>query len=74
MGDIRDIATMRAALEDAQPDVVIHMAAQALVRESYDDPVGTYTTNVMGTVNLLEAARTVSLDQGDRRRHQRQML
>jgi CDP-glucose 4,6-dehydratase len=57
LGDIRDIATMRGALEAAQPDVVIHMAAQALVRASYDDPVETYTTNILGTVNLLEAAR-----------------
>ena len=57
LGDIRDMATMRAALEAARPDIVIHMAAQALVRASYDDPVGTYTTNVLGTLNLLEAAR-----------------
>ena len=41
----------------AQPDIVIHMAAQPLVREGYSDPVGTYAVNVMGTVNLLEAVR-----------------
>ena len=57
LGDIRDIATIRGALEEARPDVVIHMAAQALVRASYEDPVETYTTNILGTVNLLEAAR-----------------
>lgn len=60
IGDIRDLAAMRSALEEARPDVVIHMAAQALVRLSYDEPVETYETNVMGTVNLLEAARKVS--------------
>ncbi len=47
------------AIREAQPDVVIHMAAQSLVRPSYDDPIETYATNVMGTVNLLEAARQV---------------
>ncbi|MBC7578500.1 MAG: CDP-glucose 4,6-dehydratase [Tardiphaga sp.] len=59
IGDIRDLADMRAALAEARPSVVIHMAAQALVRLSYDEPVETYATNVMGTVNLLEAARSV---------------
>jgi CDP-glucose 4,6-dehydratase len=59
IGDIRDLPLLRAALAEAKPDTVIHMAAQALVRLSYDEPVETYATNVMGTVNLLEAARSV---------------
>lgn len=57
IGDIRDREMLEKALVEARPDVVIHMAAQPLVRASYDDPVGTYATNVMGTVHLLEAAR-----------------
>ncbi|GMM91800.1 CDP-glucose 4,6-dehydratase [Qipengyuania sp. MTN3-11] len=56
-GDIRDLAAVRAAMAEADPEILIHMAAQSLVRPSYDDPVGTYATNVMGTVNVLEAAR-----------------
>lgn len=56
--DIRDSARLRSALEESAADIVIHMAAQSLVRESYVDPVGTYATNVMGTVNLLEAVRS----------------
>lgn len=55
--DIRDPLRLREALAGSVADVVIHMAAQSLVRESYADPVGTYATNVMGTVNLLEAVR-----------------
>jgi len=57
IGDIRDATALERALVVAEPDVVIHMAAQPLVRASYDDPVGTYATNVMGTVHLLEAVR-----------------
>jgi CDP-glucose 4,6-dehydratase len=57
IGDIRDAAALRAALLAADPQVVIHMAAQALVRESYRDPVETFATNVMGTVNLLQGCR-----------------
>lgn len=57
IGDIRDGAALKAALIAAQPDIVIHMAAQPLVRYSYDAPVETYETNVMGTVHLLEAVR-----------------
>ena len=56
-GDIRDTATLTIAMLEAEPEIVIHMAAQSLVRDSYSDPVGTYSTNVMGTVNLLEAVR-----------------
>jgi CDP-glucose 4,6-dehydratase len=57
IGDVRDLATMQLALQNARPEIVIHMAAQPLVRASYDDPVTTYATNVMGTVHLLEAVR-----------------
>jgi CDP-glucose 4,6-dehydratase len=55
--DVRDLASLRAAMSAAQPEVIIHLAAQALVRASYDDPVTTFTTNVIGTVNVLEAIR-----------------
>lgn len=56
-GDIRDLARLAAAMAKHQPEIVIHMAAQPLVRYSYQNPVETYSTNVMGTVNLLEAVR-----------------
>lgn len=56
-GDIRDLAVVRAAVDAARPDFVFHLAAQPLVRLSYDQPVETYATNVMGTVNVLEAVR-----------------
>ncbi len=55
--DVRDEKTLSAALTEHQPDIIFHLAAQPLVRYSYDHPVETYATNVMGTVNLLEAAR-----------------
>lgn len=57
--DIRDGAALRRALAAAQPEVVLHLAAQAQVRQSYRAPVGTFETNVMGTVHLLEAVREV---------------
>jgi len=57
IGDIRDARTLDAAISEAQPEIVIHMAAQSLVRASYLEPVATYATNVMGTVHVLEAAR-----------------
>jgi CDP-glucose 4,6-dehydratase len=59
IGDIRDYATVLAAMKACQPEIVIHMAAQPLVRYSYEAPVETYATNVMGTVHVLEAARQV---------------
>jgi CDP-glucose 4,6-dehydratase len=59
IGDIRDYATVLAAMQACRPEVVIHMAAQPLVRYSYQAPVETYATNVMGTVHVLEAARQV---------------
>ena len=57
IGDIRDLASVQKAMQAAQPDIVIHMAAQPLVRQSYAEPVETYATNIMGTVHILEAAR-----------------
>jgi CDP-glucose 4,6-dehydratase len=57
VGDIRDGAALKRAMQEAQPDIAIHMAAQALVRYSYDHPVETYEVNVMGLVHFFEAAR-----------------
>ena len=57
IGDIRDGAKLKAALVEVKPDIVLHLAAQPIVRTSYKDPVGTYESNVMGTVNILEAVR-----------------
>lgn len=57
VADVRDLDALEAAMRAARPDVVFHLAAQSLVRPSYSDPVGTYTTNVIGTVNVLEAVR-----------------
>ena len=59
IGDIRDYSSLADAMAAARPEIIIHMAAQALVRPSYDMPVETYATNVMGTVHLLEAVRRV---------------
>lgn len=56
-GDIRDMAALKKAFDAARPEIVIHLAAQPIVRESYRDPVGTYHTNVMGTVHILECVR-----------------
>jgi CDP-glucose 4,6-dehydratase len=56
-GDVRDRSALRAAIDDFQPEIVFHLAAQALVRRSYADPAGTFETNVMGMVNLLECIR-----------------
>lgn len=55
--DIRDSSALSAAVCEAQPDFIFHLAAQALVRQSYDDPLQTWQTNVMGTLHLLEALR-----------------
>ena len=57
IGDVRDIEHMKAVFEQAQPEIVLHLAAQPIVRDSYKDPRYTYETNVMGTVNLLECVR-----------------
>lgn len=58
-GDVGDIAALSKAFVKYQPEIVIHMAAQSLVRYSYANPIETYATNVMGTVHVLEAARQV---------------
>ena len=60
IGDVRDQAALKAAFDEAQPEIVLHLAAQPIVRESYRNPAYTYETNVMGTVNLLECVRTGS--------------
>ena len=60
VADICDLPTLQSAMRSAKPDIVIHMAAQPLVRKSYAEPVETYGTNVMGTVNVLEAVRHTS--------------
>lgn len=56
-GDIRDMPALEAAMQAADPEILLHLAAQPLVRASYDDPVATYATNVMGTVHVLDACR-----------------
>ncbi|MGN0376396.1 MAG: CDP-glucose 4,6-dehydratase [Suilimivivens sp.] len=56
-GDIRDLAHLKEVFSEVKPEIVIHMAAQPIVRESYRSPVYTYETNVMGTVNVLESVR-----------------
>ena len=57
IGDIRDYQSLKAAFDRAQPEIVLHLAAQPIVRESYKNPAYTYETNVMGTVNILECIR-----------------
>ena len=61
IGDIRDMASLKAAYDAAKPEIVLHLAAQPIVRDSYKDPVYTYETNVMGTVNILECVRQAML-------------
>lgn len=60
ISDVRDLKKLKEIFEKENPEIVIHMAAQPLVRESYANPVGTYETNVMGTVNVLECCRLTS--------------
>ncbi len=57
IGDIRDLSHLTETLTDFEPDFVFHMAAQALVRPSYEDPISTFSTNILGSANLLEACR-----------------
>lgn len=57
IGDIRNLSSLKASISDFEPEIIFHMAAQPLVRLSYECPVETYETNVMGTVNILEAIR-----------------
>ena len=63
-GDGRDLAAVEKAVAASQPEVVFHLAARALVNRSLADPIGTYSTNVVGTANVLEAVRTASHDVG----------
>ena len=60
IGDIRDLAALQQVFEKQQPEIVLHLAAQPIVRDSYKEPVYTYETNVMGTVNILECVRKSS--------------
>ena len=55
--DVRDLGKLTSAIAESNPEIIFHLAAQPLVRESYEDPVETYSTNIMGTVNVLEAFR-----------------
>lgn len=59
VGDVRDSAKVTAQVREADPELIFHLAAQALVRRSYRDPLGTWSTNVLGTLNVLEAARAL---------------
>lgn len=56
-GDVRDLEHLKKVFEEFQPEIVLHLAAQPIVRDSYKDPVYTYETNVMGTVNIMECVR-----------------
>jgi CDP-glucose 4,6-dehydratase len=58
-GDIRDFPRLKSAIAECKPDVIIHMAAQSVVRRGYEDPIETYSSNVMGTVHLFEALRQI---------------
>ena len=57
--DINNLKDLKKNLRQSKPEIIFHLAAQPLVNESYSDPVKTFNTNIMGTVNLLEAARNV---------------
>lgn len=57
IGDVRDLKALKETFDEAQPEIVFHLAAQPIVRDSYKDPVYTYETNVMGTVNICECVR-----------------
>ena len=57
-GDVRDLAHLRRVFDEVKPEIVFHLAAQPIVRDSYRNPAYTYETNVMGTVNILECVRT----------------
>lgn len=61
IGDIRDFSSLKVAFENAMPEIVLHLAAQPIVRESYVNPRYTYETNVMGTVNILECIRKAKI-------------
>jgi CDP-glucose 4,6-dehydratase len=61
LADVRDLPRLVKVLSDTRPDVILHMAAQSVVRRGYEDPVETYSSNVMGTVHVLEAVRQLRL-------------
>jgi GDP-D-mannose dehydratase len=73
-GDVCELDAVLQAMEQSRAEIVLHLAAQSLVRRSYEDPLETYATNVMGTANVLEAGATIALRARGRDRHQRQML
>lgn len=58
IGDIRDYAALKKCFDEAQPEIVLHLAAQPIVKEGYRDPVGTYSANVMGTVHVMDCVRS----------------
>ena len=60
IGDIRDYKTLKKAFDEAKPEIVLHLAAQPIVRDSYKNPLYTYETNVIGTVNILECIRNTN--------------
>jgi CDP-glucose 4,6-dehydratase len=60
LGDVRDFPFLKQVLKEKTPEIVFHLAAQTVVRTSYNDPIETYSTNIMGTVNLLEAIRQLN--------------
>ena len=59
VADIRDVAVLQTTIKSVQPDIVFHLAAQALVKKSYLDPIKTWMTNSMGTINVLECLRSL---------------
>lgn len=60
-GDIRDFAQLKSAMAECRPEVVLHLAAQSVVKTGYEDPIGNYASNVMGTVHVLDAVRQLKL-------------
>ena len=72
-GDIRNLQQLKKSLQKYSPEIIFHLAAQPLVRTSYKDPIETYSTNVMGTVNILELARFKQV-KSNSKRNNRQML
>ncbi len=72
--DVRDGARLRESVATCRPEIVFHLAAQPLVRASYELPVETFETNVIGTVNLLDALRSQDVRAGRRRRDDGQVL
>ena len=59
IGNVNDLDKLTEVINEQKPDIIIHMAAQSLVQESYKDPIDTYTTNIIGTINIMQAIRSV---------------